>query len=452
MLSGIAQIEKATRAGALMVMTSKKSKANFGNRTIWTGDNLEIMRGMNSESVDLIYLDPPFNSNANYAAPVGSKAAGAAFKDTWTLRDVDVEWINLIENKYPSLYRVILSALTNSDKSYLVYMAVRLLEMERILKKTGSIYLHCDATMSHYLKLAMDCIFGKKNFRNEIVWNYGKVSNSKAKKFLRQHDTILFYTGSSDYFYLPMFDSSISPRKQQLIKSGFNTKNQDGKKYLYIYDEEIVKEKNIDLSKYDVVKHVDTTVGNRFTDVFEIDILNTRSKESMGYPTQKPLALLDRIIQSSSKHGDVVFDPFCGCATTLVSADRLQRQWVGIDISATAVKLVRKRIKVDRGVEEQVFSESINPRTDIPKRTDLGKIPRYNSPKNKEKLYGKQKGYCAGCREHFQDRHLEVDHIISRDKGGTDHFENLQLLCGSCNRVKGNRGMEYLRAHLQLLE
>ncbi len=126
-------------------MTSK-----WANQTIWTGDNLEIMRGMNSESVDLIYLDPPFNSNANYATPIGSKAAGTEFKDTWTLSDVDAEWINLIEAKHPGLHRVLQAAMTDSDKSYLAYMAVRLLEMQRVLKPTGSIYLHCDPTMSHY--------------------------------------------------------------------------------------------------------------------------------------------------------------------------------------------------------------------------------------------------------------------------------------------------------------
>lgn len=135
------------------------SEANFANRTIWTGDNLEIMRGMNSESIDLIYLDPPFNSKADYAAPIGSEAAGAEFKDTWTLRDVDAEWINLIEEKHPNLYRVILAAMTDSNKSYLAYMSIRLLEMKRLLKPTGSIYLHCDPTMSHYLKLMMDSIY-----------------------------------------------------------------------------------------------------------------------------------------------------------------------------------------------------------------------------------------------------------------------------------------------------
>ena len=143
--------------------------SNIKPKTIFTGDNLPIMRGMNSASVDLIYLDPPFNSNANYAAPIGSEAAGAEFKDTWTLHDVDVAWLDLIETKHPALNRVIHAAMTNSDKSYLIYMAVRLLEMKRILKDTGSIYLHCDPTMSHYLKLVMDAVFGKVNFRNEII-------------------------------------------------------------------------------------------------------------------------------------------------------------------------------------------------------------------------------------------------------------------------------------------
>ena len=150
---------------------------NWANQTIWTGDCLDILRGMNSVSVDLIYLDPPFNSKANYAAPIGSKAAGAAFRDTWTLSDVDVEWINLIEAKHPALYRVLLAAMTGSDKSYLAYMAARLIEMHRVLKPTGSLYLHCDPTMSHYVKLVLDALArdlpsGGWSFRNEIIWHY----------------------------------------------------------------------------------------------------------------------------------------------------------------------------------------------------------------------------------------------------------------------------------------
>ncbi len=158
---------------------------------MWTGDNLPIMRTMNSESVDLIYLDPPFNSKQDYAAPIGSKAAGAEFKDTWSLSDLEIEWLDLIENKQPKLHRVIEATMTDSDKAYLIYMAVRLLEMKRILKETGSIYLHCDPTMSHWLKLMIDSIFGYKNFQNEIIWCYREAINSQ-KRWNRKHDSILF--------------------------------------------------------------------------------------------------------------------------------------------------------------------------------------------------------------------------------------------------------------------
>lgn len=159
-----------------------------------------------------------------------------------------------------------------------------------------------------------------------------------------------------------------------------------------------------------------------------------------GYPTQKPLKLLERIIKSSSNQGDVVLDPFCGCATACVMADALNRQWAVIDISAKAAELVRTRI--------DDLTRKIIHRTDIPKRTDLGKLPFYRS--HSKALYGEQGGDCAGCRTHFEARNLEVDHIIARGQGGTDHIENLQLLCGSCNRVKGNRGMEYLKTKLEL--
>ena len=169
---------------------------NIKPKTIFTGDNLPIMRGINSASVDLIYLDPPFNSNTNYAAPIGSKAAGAEFKDTWTLDDIDNAWLDLIETKYPVLNRVIHAAMTNSDKSYLIYMAARLLEMHRILKDTGSIYLHCDPTMSHYLKLVMDAVFGKVNFRNEIVWCYTGPGSPKMRQFNRKHDSLFWYSKS----------------------------------------------------------------------------------------------------------------------------------------------------------------------------------------------------------------------------------------------------------------
>ncbi len=166
---------------------------NWADKTIFTGDNLPIMRGMNSESVDLIYLDPPFNSKSDYAAPIGSKAAGAAFKDTWSLSDIDAEWIDFMEGKHPALWHVLMAGLTPSNKSYLAYMAVRLIEMRRLLKSTGSIYLRCDPTMSHYLKLVMDAVFGVANFRNEITWKrrYGTFSTvHESNKFGVATDTL----------------------------------------------------------------------------------------------------------------------------------------------------------------------------------------------------------------------------------------------------------------------
>ena len=390
--------------------------ANWKPKTIWTGDCLDILRGMNSESIDLIYLDPPFNSKTNYAAPIGSRAAGAAFKDTWSLSDVDSEWINLIEAKHPALHRVLLAAMTSSDKSYLAYMAARLLEMRRILKPTGSIYLHCDPTMSHYLKVVMDAIFDHRNFCNEIIWCYGSGGASR-RHFSKKHDTILFY-GKEKQCYTFNVDSVrepySSPHKSMTPKIVGNK--------LY--------------TKMD-------PRGRIPFDWWRIPILTNSSKERVGYPTQKPLALLDRIIRASSNPGDAVLDPFCGCATTLVAAETLGRAWAGIDISPKAAELVVERVEDHQGLWRDIVH-----RTDIPARTDLGDLPNYRT--HRVRLYGIQGGNCAGCDAHFEARHLEVDHIISKRKGGTDHIENLQLLCGSCNRIKGDRGMEYLRAKLQL--
>ena len=157
---------------------------NFASGTVWTSDNLPVMRGMNSACVDLIYLDPPFNSNRSYSAPIDSRAAGAAFKDAWTLSDIDVYEHGELAERSPAIYKVIDASRATHGKgmmSYLIMMALRLLEMERILKPTGSIYLHCDPTASHYLKLLMDGIFGAANFRNEVVWCYSRAVGAKTK-------------------------------------------------------------------------------------------------------------------------------------------------------------------------------------------------------------------------------------------------------------------------------
>ena len=396
---------------------------NWADKTIWTRDCIEVLRRMNSGTVDLIYLDPPFNSKTDYAAPIGSKAAGAAFKDTWSLSDIDVEWINLIETKHPALYCVLLAAMTKSDKSYLAYMAARLIEMKRVLKDTGSIYLHCDPTMSHYLKLLMDAVFGHRNFRNEIIWYYRGAGTPKMD-FARRHDTILRYAKANRYFDP---DPARQPYAEATVERfshyiGNVRGNRD-------YGQQSLNPKG---------KHPDDV----FTDIQPIA---PSAKVRTGYPTEKPTALLLRLIDTSCPTDGIVLDPFCGCATTLVAADGLNRKWIGIDISEKAAELVVERVQQSQGLWRKVIH-----RTDLPQRTDLGNIPRYNCPENSRKLYGEQEGHCEGCRTHFELRNLEVDHIIAQSAGGTDHIDNLQLLCGNCNRVKGDRGMEYLQVHLQM--
>ena len=184
---------------------------NFSDRTIWTGDNLDILRGLNSASVDLIYLDPPFNSNRNYAAPVGSAAAGAAFKDTWTLSDLDVAWMGLIADEQPAIYKVLDTAGLSHGKpmqSYLCMMAVRLLEMRRVMKDTASIYLHCDPTASHYLKLLMDAVFGPNLYLNEMTWKRSS-AHSDTRQGMRRagriRDVVLVYSKGKAYVWNPQY-------------------------------------------------------------------------------------------------------------------------------------------------------------------------------------------------------------------------------------------------------
>lgn len=436
---------------------------NVKNRTIFSNDNLPVLRGIDTESVDLIYLDPPFNSNRNYAAPIGSEAAGAAFKDTWTLSDVDNAWHGEIADRQPALYQAIHAAeLTHGKgmKSYLIMMAVRLLEMQRVLKKTGSIYLHCDPTASHYLKGLMDAVFGKDNFRNEIVWNSATgVKNNVKTRFGRGHDTILFYGMPKS-----KFNVQYEPLSEEYLKSHYTYTDEDGRRFRAdnlnapstgghryeflgvtrnwrmteeqahqwlaegrIVHQSITPGSRVRIPSYK--RYADESLGRPALDNWtDIGALNSQAKESIGYPTQKPVALLERIIKASSNKDDIVLDPFCGCATTCVAAERLQRHWIGIDISPKAVNLVRIRLEYEVGLLGDIIH-----RTDIPKRSE--KLPNYCT--HKHTLYGKQEGLCNGCRTQFPFRNMTVDHIVPQSQGGTDHEDNLQLLCGACNSTKG---------------
>lgn len=266
---------------------------NWAAGTIWTGDCIEVMRGMNSESVDLIYLDPPFNSNANYAAPIGSKAAGAAFKDTWNLSDVDVEWINLIEDRYPAIHRVLLAAPTDSVKSYLTYMAARLLEMPRLLKSTGSVYLHCNQDMSHYLKLLMDAIWGRDNFVNEIVWNYGTPSGGRAggKKPVKTHDALLVFARDyGKHFY----NRQYTPYSDKYVNEWFRHVDEAGRRYR-------TRSRNGEIKRQYLDKSPGVPLSTVWSDIMQLSsrrgwFPSSKAKaEETGYPTQKPIALLDRI-------------------------------------------------------------------------------------------------------------------------------------------------------------
>ena len=282
-------------------------------------DNLAVMRGLDSYCIDLIYLDPPFNSDQNYAAPIPDGRGGevmAEFKDAWTMDDVKVEWTGMIADQYPALSATIFAAGMSSGRkmqAYLTYMAIRIIEMKRILKPTGSIYIHCDPSASHYLKAAMDAVFGADNFRREIVWCNQNSSGfkSSAENWIRGHDTLLFYAYPGATFnkeYLEL--KPISVKRYDKV-------DDDGRRYKVFNDKNgnEVRRAYLDKSK-------GAAVSSAWLDIPSFQSAST-AKELTPFKTQKPLKLLRRVIRASSQPGDVVLDPFCGCATTCVAAELL---------------------------------------------------------------------------------------------------------------------------------
>ena len=419
-------------------MTSQCNE-NWQNK-LYTGDNLYILHGMNSESVDLIYLDPPFNSKRMYSAPIGSKAAGASFKDMWTWEDVDETYLETLADKHPGLVHFIESIAQTHSKAmmaYITYMTQRVLECHRILKDTGSLYFHCDPTASHYVKIMLDEIFWRSNFSNEIIWCYRQGGRGESH-FARKHDIILFYAKNKNK---NCFDGN-AVRVSYEGTGGY------------------VNSGNGIINKLTGKIYFPNPLGKIPEDWWDIPTLNPNDPERTGYPTQKPLALLDRIIKASCPKDGVVLDPFCGCATTCVAAQYLERKWIGIDIDIEkqSVKVLVERLEKRGHMEDQLKFikygiDFIN--TDIiPKRTDLIEEIITKETKNdiKKRLFNKQNGHCNACDVELEIHHFEIDHIIPKAKGGGDYFENYQLLCGSCNRIKGARPMDYLRTKIKTRE
>lgn len=282
---------------------------------LFHGDNLDVLRHqISDQSVDLIYADPPFNSNRDYPT----------FTDIWRWTpDGDERCDELIATAPAPLAQTVQAFRTllgpGAAMAYLVNLLPRLRELHRVLKPTGSLYLHCDPTMSHYAKVLLDAVFAgdRGGFLNEIVWSYRTGGTSK-RWFGRKHDTLLLYVKDTAAH---TFNAG---KEKSYLSHKYGFKNV-----------EIMQEPAPDSRYY-------TMVGLR--DVWTIDALRGNQPEALGYPTQKPLALLERIIATSSNEGDLVLDPFCGCGTTLAAAVQLGRNWIGIDIASTAIELARQRM------------------------------------------------------------------------------------------------------------
>lgn len=362
----------------------------MGN-ALYYGDNLAVLREhIKDESVDLVYLDPPFNSNANYnvlfKAPDGqsSQAQIEAFEDTWHWNEHAERAFDEVmtsgNSNVADMLRAMRSFLGENDMmAYLAMMAVRLLELHRVLKKTGSLYLHCDPTASHYLKILLDAVFGQEHYMNEIIWKRAftvKGNSGQGSKFFGVNtDTIFFYAKSSDHH----FEQPFGNYSEEYIADFYKYEEPDGRRYRLIsmigpggaakgnpeyevlgvtrfwryskkkmqdfIDAGLVIQTNpgtVPVRKQYLDKGKGVAVQNLWDD---IPALSAASAERLGYPTQKPVALLERILLASSKEGDLVLDPFCGCGTTVHAAQKLNRQWIGIDVTHLAISLIERRLK-----------------------------------------------------------------------------------------------------------
>ena len=470
------------------------SALNFANRTLYHGDNLGFLRGMNSRTVQLIATDPPFNKGRDFHATPDSLADGAQFEDRWSWRDdVHDEWLDQIQGDYPQVWSAVVNAKEVHSAgmgAFICWLGVRLLEMHRVLRDDGSIYLHIDHKAHAYVKVLMDAVFGQENFRNEILWIYGKSARGGkgiAKQYARNNDIILFYSRSDKWTFNPPIDYHQLSYKEAK-KKGFQRDERGWFKtaprgnYTDASIAKLEKEGRIYRTRngtirirYDLPERDGQVLeqfrhGSAWDDI--PDMMHVPKSERTGYPTQKPLALYERIIKASSNPGDFVLDPFCGCATTPIAAERLGRQWVGMDIWDAAYQTVIDRLVAEgmasengRGPDGQMILafDSIHEEKTAPQRTDdAPAAPVFDTPRSRranrhppprtqhERLLTDLGAYCQGCGSSysFDPRVLEVDHVRPKSDGGSDAYDNLTLLCPPCNREKRDR---YTLTYLQQL-
>ena len=453
---------------------------NVKPRTMFIGDNLPVLRALDSESVDMVYADPPFGSGKKRSAPINAQAAEAMFRDVWSLSDIDVAWSGEIRARAPAVAAQIEAAGLSAGlatQAYMTMMAVRLIDIRRVLKPSGVFYLHCDSTVAAYLKVLCDAVFGARQFRNEVIWKRTSAHN-RARRYAPVHDTILMYSRTDAYHWNPVYQTYDA----EYIRKKYCHTNEVGARYrlsdltapglrngesgqpwrgfnpsargrywaiprTWPGADEVPSGTQDALDHLDrigrihwpkkggmptFVRYLEEMPGMRAQDVItDIAPIHPMAKERTGYPTQRPLALLARLIESSTGPGDMVLDPFCGCATTLVAAEAAGREWIGIDVSSTAVRLVRERMRDDLGL----LGVGVIERTDVPRRKGR------RSGNIRVVLHDVQRGRCNLCEIRVDFRNLTLDHIIPRAHGGLDDDENLQLLCGPCNSLKGTGTM-----------
>ncbi|MGA9060994.1 MAG: DNA methyltransferase [Terracidiphilus sp.] len=392
---------------------------NTEKNKLYYGDNLEVLRMyVKDESVDLIYLDPPFNSRQDYnvlfAEKDGSQSSSQihAFEDTWEWNPEAMRaYEQIVEQggRVADTMRAFKTFLFNTDMmAYLAMMAPRLIELRRVLKETGSIYLHCDPTASHYLKILMDAVFWPQFFRNEIIWKR-TTSHSDAKRFGSVHDTILFFAKGGT----PKWETQYQPHSEEYIQQYYRYSDPDGRRFMsgdlsgagqgparsfgkrgqiappkgrhWMFDQagidNALAKNRVFWTRNGIPRlknYLDENSGMPAQDVWvDVQALRSWHEELLGYPTQKPEALLERIIKASSNEGDLVLDPFCGCGTTVQVAQRLNRRWIGIDITHLAIGLIKKRLSDAFGPEIRSTYDVVGEPTDYAGAEELAAEDKY---------------------------------------------------------------------------